>query len=400
MEETQVPYDVSIIGGCGHVGLPLAIALAAKGKKVCVQDINEEAIRRTLRGEMHFYEEGAEPLLKEVVANGNLEAMSDPRCITQSKAVVFIIGTPVDEHLNPQFSLIEKCIDQYADYFYDGQTLILRSTLYPGLSAKVKQWFERRGKQIHIAFCPERILEGKAMTELEKLPQIISSFSAEGLAAARDVFGVLTQDMVVVSPIEAELAKLFTNTWRYIKFAAANQFYMIANNYGLDFYNIYRAVTHNYDRAKDLPRPGLAAGPCLFKDAMQLGAFNNGEFYLGHTAMLVNEGLPNYIVKKLKEKYDLENLTVGILGMAFKANSDDIRESLSYKLKKILNVEAWQVLCADPLVDDPRLLPQEEVIAKSDILIIATPHKEYSGLNLDGKIVADIWNVLGKGGII
>jgi UDP-N-acetyl-D-mannosaminuronic acid dehydrogenase len=393
-------YDVSIIGGCGHVGLPLAIALANKGKQVCVQDINAAAVERTLNGEMHFYEEGAEPLLKQTLANGKLSATTDPTCITNSEVVVFIIGTPVDEHLNPKFGLIEDLIEQYAEYFRDGQTLILRSTLYPGLSAKVKQWFERKGKNLHIAFCPERILEGKAMTELEKLPQIISSFSEEGLSKSRELFSSLTNDIVVVQPIEAELAKLFTNTWRYIKFAAANQFYMIANNYGLDFYNIYDAVTHNYDRAKDLPRPGLAAGPCLFKDAMQLGAFNNGEFYLGHTAMLVNEGLPNYIVKKLKEKHDLENLTVGVLGMAFKANSDDIRESLSYKLKKILNVEAWQVLCTDPLVDDKRLLPLNEVIERSDIIVIATPHNEYKNLKLDGKIVADVWNILGNGGLI
>ncbi|GHV28942.1 UDP-N-acetyl-D-mannosamine dehydrogenase [Synergistales bacterium] len=393
-------YDACIIGGCGHVGLPLAIALASKGKKVCVQDINASAIERTLRGEMRFYEEGAEPLLKQALADGTLSATTSPTCISESEAVVLIIGTPVDEHLNPRFGLIEELIEQYSDYFYDGQALILRSTLYPGLSAKVRQWFERKGKHLHVAFCPERILEGKAMTELEKLPQIISSFSEEGLAAARKVFSALTNDILVVQPIEAELAKLFTNTWRYIKFAAANQFYMIANDYGLDFYNIYYAVTHNYDRAKDLPRPGFAAGPCLFKDAMQLGAFNNGEFYLGHAAMLVNEGLPNYIVKKLKEKYDLENMTVGVLGMAFKANSDDIRESLSYKLKKILNVEAWQVLCADPLVDDKRLLPLEEVIERSDVIIIATPHNEYKNLKLDGKIVADIWNVLGNGGIV
>jgi UDP-N-acetyl-D-mannosaminuronic acid dehydrogenase len=175
---------------------------------------------------------------------------------------------------------------------------------------------------------------------------------------------------------------------------------MIANNYGLDFYRIHHAITHNYDRAKDLPSPGFAAGPCLFKDAMQLGSFNSGDFYLGHTAMLINEGLPNYVVKKIKEKHNIVHMTVGILGMAFKAGSDDIRESLSYKLKKILQLEAMETLCTDPYVDDKRLLPLEEVIRKSDLLIIATPHKEYRSINTDGKIVADIWNILGKGGII
>jgi len=393
-------YDICIIGGCGHVGLPLGIALADKGKKVCIQDINAVSIEMVKSGKMPFTEENAEPLLQKCLNNGNIAVTADPKCIKESQIVIFIIGTPVDEHLNPKFGLIKELIDQYFDYFRDNQVLILRSTVYPGMSERIKIWFEERGKNIHVAFCPERILEGKAMTELNSLPQIVSSFSQEGLSAAKELFGVLTNDLIEVSPMEAELSKLFCNVWRYIKFAVANQFYMIANNYGLDYYNIYHAVTHNYDRAKDLPRPGLAAGPCLFKDAMQLGAFNSGDFYLGHTAMLINEGLPNYIVKKLKEKHDISKMTVGVLGMAFKAESDDIRESLSYKLKKILQVQARCTLCTDPYVNDDRLLPLEEVIEKSDIIIVATPHKLYRNLKLEGKTVADVWNVFGNGGII
>jgi len=393
-------YDICIVGGCGHVGLPLGIAFAGKGKKVCIQDINTASVEIIRSGKMPFFEEGAEPLLQKCLKNGNISVTTDPKCIKESHVVIFIIGTPVDEHLNPRFGLIKELIDQYIDYFRDNQVLILRSTVYPGISEKIKFWFKERSKNIHVAFCPERILEGKAMTELNSLPQIVSSFSQEGLSTAKELFGVLTNELIEVSPMEAELSKLFCNVWRYIKFAVANQFYMIANNYGLDYYNIYNAVIHNYDRAKDLPRPGLAAGPCLFKDAMQLGAFNSGDFYLGHTAMLINEGLPNYIVKKLKEKHDISKMTVGILGMAFKAESDDIRESLSYKLKKILQVQAYRTLCSDPYVDDDRLLPLEEVIEKSDIIIVATPHKLYKDLKLDDKIVADVWNIFGKGGII
>ena len=393
-------YDVSIIGGCGRVGLPLAIALADKGKKVCIQDINAASVEMIKSGQMPFTEKGAQPLLRKGLQNRNLSITTDPKCIADSEVVVFIIGTPVDEHLNPKFRLMKELVDQYFDYFRDEQVLILRSTVYPGISEKIKNWFEERGKNIHVSFCPERILEGKAIEELKSLPQVVSAFSEKGLLAAKDLFGVLTDDIVVVSPIEAELTKLFTNVWRYIKFATANQFYMIANDYGLDFYNIYHAMTYKYDRAKDFPSSGLAAGPCLFKDAMQLGAFNSGDFYLGHTAMLINEGLPNYIVRKLKEKHNLSKMTVGVLGMAFKAESDDIRESLSYKLKKILEIQARRTLCTDPYVADDNLLPLEEVIEKSDVIIIAAPHNIYKNLKLDNKIVADVWNALGNGGVI
>jgi len=172
---------------------------------------------------------------------------------------------------------------------------------------------------------------------------------------------------------------------------------MMANDRGLDFERIRQGLTRDYPRAADMPGAGFAAGPCLFKDTMQLAAFNNNNFTLGHTAMTINEGLPLYLVHRLEQRFDLSSMTVGILGMAFKGGSDDIRSSLSYKLKRVLEFKADAVLCADPYVAvDENLLPQDEVIAKSDLLIIAAPHPQYRGLAI-GKPVADIWNVLGGG---
>jgi len=393
-------YDVCVIGGCGHVGLPLAIMLAAKGKNVSIFDTNEKNIEIVKSGVVPFFEEGAEPLLKQVLKDGKLHFSNRPDVVAESETAILIIGTPVDEHLNPMFRVMKRVIDDLIPYFNDNQLLVLRSTIYPGLSKRINEWLSEAGKKIHVAFCPERILEGKALEELESLPQIVSSFTEEGISRATELFSLLTKDIVVVKPMEAELAKLFTNSWRYLKFAVANQFYMIANDYDLDFYNIYYAMTHNYSRTKDFPRPGFAAGPCLFKDTMQLAAFNNNNFFLGHTAMLINEGLPNYVVSCLKKQYDLTKTTIGILGMAFKSESDDIRESLSYKLKKILEIEAKQVLCADPYVKDERLVAQEKAIAESDIIIIAAPHKRYKELNIKDKRVIDIWNVLNNGGKI
>lgn len=382
------------------MGLPLAIMLASKGKQVCVYDVNEKGIALIKSGVMPFVEEGAEPLLQQELAAGRLHFSTRPEVVSDSETAVLIIGTPVDKHLNPNFSVLREVIAELVPHFYDGQLLVLRSTVYPGLSKRINDWLTEAGKNVHVAFCPERILEGKALEELESLPQIISSFTEEGVRRAADLFSLLIRDLVVVQPMEAELAKLFTNSWRYLKFAVANQFYMIANDYNLDFYNIYYAMTHNYARTKDFPRPGFAAGPCLFKDTMQLAAFNNNNFHLGHTAMLINEGLPNYVVSQLKKQYTLSEKTIGILGMAFKAESDDARESLSYKLKKILVIEAKQVLCADPYVNDPTLVDEKTLIRDSDIVIIAAPHKRYKDLNIQNKKVVDIWNILNNGGKI
>ncbi len=394
--------DVVVIGGGGHVGLPLAIALASRGSKVVVYDVSERAVAKINSGKVPFSEPGAEPVLKKAIADGMFTASTDASVVATAKNVIVVIGTPVDEHLNPDPNAIPQALAGCSEYFRDGQLLVLRSTVYPGVTALVERMIADMGLDIPVAFCPERIAEHKAMEELFSLPQIVSSRTSVGRERASALFGTLTEQIVDLEPEEAELAKLFTNTWRYIKFAAANQFYMMANDRGLDFEKIRKGLTQDYPRAKDMPGPGFAAGPCLFKDTMQLAAFSDNKFSLGHSAMLVNEGLPLYLVSQLERRFDLENLTVGILGMSFKAGSDDIRSSLSYKLRRVLKFKAKAVLGTDPYVSeetDDTLLPLDDVLKKADILIIATPHDEYRGLVID-KPVADVWNLLGNGVVV
>jgi len=393
----QIDRDVVIIGGCGHVGLPLALAFADRGANVGIYDISQAAVDTVNAGRMPFAESGADAVLRRVLGAGRLRASADPAIVATAENLVVVIGTPVDEHLNPKQTAITRALNGCLEYLRDGQLVILRSTVFPGVTALVEKMVAGLGLHIDVAFCPERIAEGKAMTELFELPQIVSSRTPAGAKRASALFGRLTSKIVVMSPEEAELAKLFTNVWRYIKFATANQLYMMANEQGLDFDRIRRGLAEDYPRAADMPAAGFAAGPCLFKDTMQLAAFNHNNFPLGHAAMAVNEGLPLYVVHRLEERFDLASMTVGILGMAFKAGSDDIRSSLSYKLKRILAFKAAEVLCTDPYVTaDPGLLPLEEVLARSDLLVVGAPHPEYRGLVTD-KPAADIWDVLGHG---
>jgi UDP-N-acetyl-D-mannosaminuronic acid dehydrogenase len=395
-------YDVVVIGGGGHVGLPLAIALADRGASVGIYDLSDRAVQLINAGTMPFNEPGAAPMLRRALDEKKLFATTDPSTVARARTIIVVIGTPVDEHLNPDPNAIPKALDGCSQYFRDGQLLVLRSTVYPGVTALVERMIASLGRDIPVAFCPERIAEHKAMTELFTLPQIVSSRSEAGRTRASELFGLLTEKIVHLEPEEAELAKLFTNTWRYIKFAAANQFYMMANDRGLDFERIRAGLTDGYPRAQDMPGPGLAAGPCLLKDTMQLAAFSDNSFSLGHSAMLINEGLPLYIVSQLEKRFDLENLTVGILGMSFKAESDDIRSSLSYKLRRVLKFKAKAVLGTDPYVSeetDDTLLPLDDVLAKADVLVIATPHPEYRSIETE-KPVADVWNLLGNGVLV
>ena len=230
------------------------------------------------------------------------------------------------------------------------------------------------------------------MTGVQTCALPISGDRAEAL------FRTLAATTIRTTSKEAELAKLFTNTWRYMKFAVANQFFMIADQAGGDYTNVLHAIRHDYPRAADLPGPGFAAGPCLFKDTMQLAAFTSDHFPLGQAAMQVNEGLPAYIVAALERRYgELSGKTIGILGMAFKAGSDDARASLSYKLRKLLLWAGARVHCTDPFVRDDRLTTLDCVLAESDVLILGAPHREYSGLDVGGRDVVDVWGALGDG---
>ncbi len=389
-----------VVGGGGHVGLPLALVLAESGFVSVSLDISAETVARINSGRMPFAEAGAQELLDKTLADHSFHATTDHNSITSADIVIIVIGTPVDEHLNPDPNAVVNAVSACIPYMNSNQLVILRSTVFPGVTKRVQRLLANSNLFPEITFCPERILEGHALKELKELPQIIGASSEKGAIRSSELFSKLGVKTIVVSPEEAELAKLFTNVWRYIKFAAANQFWLMSNEAGLDFSRIREAITFDYPRASDLPNAGFAAGPCLFKDTMQLAAFSNNNFALGHSAMLVNEGLPLYVVSKIEEKYDLSGLTVGVLGAAFKGESDDIRSSLSYKLKKILEFKAKKVVLTDPYVTvDPNLVSLDEAITQSDILIIAAPHNPYKQI-ATSKPVIDIWNLLGDGNLI
>jgi UDP-N-acetyl-D-mannosaminuronic acid dehydrogenase len=398
-ERTAHPMlDVVVLGGGGHVGLPLSLVLAKAGLRVGIYDTNETTLERIAAGEMPFLENGADELLRDVLETGRLEFGSDGEMIGRTEILVVVIGTPVDEFLAPSMTIFERAVDQIAPHLRDGALVVLRSTVYPGTTAYVRQHLANAGCRVDVAFCPERIAEGHALEELHSLPQIIGADDDQAAERATALFDRIASSTIRTTTKEAELAKLFTNTWRYMKFAVANQFFMIATEAGVDYTNVLRAIREDYPRAKDLPGPGFAAGPCLFKDTMQLSAFTADHFPLGQAAMQVNEGLPAYIVSALERRYGgLHGKTVGILGMAFKAESDDVRASLSYKLRKLLSWAGARVVCTDPYVQDERLNTLDCVLDESDVLVLGAPHKAYRNLEVGGKDVVDVWGAMGGG---
>lgn len=383
-----------VIGGAGHIGAPLAIVLAHAGWRTIACDVDRTSLARLAAGNLPFMEQDAEEVLRQVIERGTLEFSPEASVVRGARFVVVTIGTPIDEFHNPQIEIIRNCIDGLVPHLENDQTLILCSTVPPGTTAFVHRHLQAKGLETRVAFCPERVVQGKAVVEMRLVPQIVSGATPAAEEAAATLFGRFAPSVVRMRPQEAEFAKLITNAYRYIQFAAANQFYMMMERNAVDWRTVLEGVRRDYPRMRDFPGPGFAAGPCLMKDTMQLASFGS-EFPLGNAAMRINEGLPDFIVERISRHRTLTGARVGILGMAFKADIDDTRDSLSYKLLKILRFRGAEVLCSDECAKDPNFVSKERLIESSDIIVVGVPHSAYRTLRVpEGKHVVDLWGAL------
>lgn len=385
--------SLAIVGGCGHVGLPLGIVFADHGYDVRLIDSDEERAAQVASGIVPFQERGAKSLLESALEAGRLTVQKNLAGVDNDDIVFVTVGTPVDDGLDPELDAFNHVLTDVLSAMRAGQLLVLRSTLFPGMTRRIEKKLRDRHLDIDLAYCPERIAQGYAIEELSQLPQLVGGCTLSATSRARRLFESIGAAVIELSPIEAELGKLFTNAYRYINFAISNQFYMITSEYDANFDRVYRAVTHNYPRMEGFSQSGFAAGPCLRKDTMQLAAFRHDSFALGHAALMVNSGFPSFAVDLLDGMVDLEGKTVGILGMAFKGDSDDPRDSLAYRLRRILKLKCDRVLCTDPHIDDPEFVPLEDLLESADAFIVGAPHQEYRDLE-PSKAVVDVFNHL------
>lgn len=388
-------YDVAVVGGAGHVGAPLSIVLADRGLRTLIVDRDEKALAIIQAGSLPFVEEDGERLLRKAIKQDMLGFTAKPDGVTSVPIIIVTIGTPIDEFQNPDFSILRSCLDSMMPHLRDEQCIILRSTVAPGATDYVDSYLRRHGKATLLAFCPERVVQGRGVEEIQTLPQLVSGTSPEALETAKALFSKIAPEVVEMTTGEAEFAKLICNAYRYINFAATNQLYMMVESAGIDYNALLEKMRRSYPRMSGIPGPGFAAGPCLMKDTMQLFAFQKHSFILGQVAMTINEGLPNYLVESLTKRFDLKNTRVGILGMAFKADSDDIRDSLSYKLGKLLRYHGAAVAYSDEFVKDPTFVSTDELIASSDVIIVGVPHSAYKTVTIPMSVeLVDLWCVI------
>ena len=390
----QMKADIVIIGGAGHIGLPLGILFANKGKSVILYDKDKKNIDKINNSEMPFLEDDGERLLKK--NKKKIFATTNKEFIKYARAVIVCIGTPV-KNSKPDIKFFFKMFKEVKHLLNPKKPLIIRSSIYPGICLKVQNFLGKKFQ--NISYCPERVVQGKSIEELPKLPQIISGVSDAAITSAKKIFKLICKKIIVTSVLEAELIKLFSNAWRYINFSASNQFYMICEKYDINFHKLRNNMIDGYDRNKSIPKAGFAAGPCLYKDTAQLNAFLKNEFTLGKVATEINTSFPKIIYKKMLNKYKkgLIKKKIGILGMAFKSDIDDTRDSLSIDLLNYLKSKKLSVNISDHFVNMSGIIKASDLIKKSDIIIIGSPHSKYKNLKIPkNKFLIDSWGLFEK----
>jgi UDP-N-acetyl-D-mannosaminuronic acid dehydrogenase len=383
-------FTMAVIG-IGRVGLPLALSFADQGVRVLGVDRNPTHVDKVNAGILPFMEQGAEPLLKETLDLGTFRATTDSEgAVREADVVVLTVGTPLDTDLRADTSQLIGALGEIGPAVKPGTLVITRSTISPGTTERVvvptleELSGLKVGDSLYVAFCPERIAEGKAVEELRELPEIIGGLNEESTDLAAALFQLLSADKLIhrTDPLSAELAKLFTNVYRYVNFALANEYALIAEHYERDAHHIIRTLRDGYDRAP-IPLPGPAGGPCLSKDGYFLiEELTFPDFVL--TAWKLNDSVPAHLVQRLKAAIRrngtrLDNTKVTVLGKAFKADIDDDRLSPAVRVVELLERLGAEVAVHDPYLSD---LPLDEALRGAHGVILATNHSMYYKLDM------------------
>jgi UDP-N-acetyl-D-mannosaminuronic acid dehydrogenase len=398
--------DVAVIG-LGRVGLPLALSFADRGLRVLGIDHDEAILQSLHAGRMPFQESGTQELLDRVIGAGTLELRERAADATQADDIVITIGTPSFSHIESDLRQVRAALDDLLPLLRSGHAIILRSTIAPGTTDFVAGYLEKRrglrvGDDVFVAHAPERIAAGRFLEEISTLPCIIGGVDDASSERAAALFGVFGVRMVKTTPVQAELAKIWTNILRYATFALPNLLMMDCERYGANVFDVIELINRDYPRG-GMEAPGLTGGVCLRKDFAFSEERSNAPGMLLAVSR-VNEAVPQFLVEGVKRRIgSLASRKVAVLGLTFKRNTDDERDSLSHKLIRLLERELADVAVCDPHAPTPTQ-PLAEAVQDAEVVILATNHAEFEGpqclseitaLAADECLLVDPWNALG-----
>jgi UDP-N-acetyl-D-mannosaminuronic acid dehydrogenase len=392
---------VAVIG-LGRVGLPLALSFADRGLDV----IGVERVPATLEavegGRMPFHETGTQEVLERVREAGRLRLTQHVQDAAEAEHIVLTLGTPAHIHVEIDVSQIRHVIDDLLPVLREGHSVVLRSTVAPGTTEWVAGYIEQRrgftaGEDLFVSHVPERIAENHFLEEIATLPCIVGGVGDASGAKAAELFEVYGTEIVQTTPVEAELAKIWTNILRYTQFALPNLLMMECEQSGANVFEVVELINRDYPRG-GIAAPGLTAGTCLRKDFVFSEERSSAPGMLLAVSR-VHETVPLFLVEGLKRRLggSLRDRKVAVLGLTFKRDSDDMRDSLSFKLIRLLERELAHVSRHDPHVPDESE-PLESALSGAHAVIVATNHSAFEDLVSrlpQGALLVDPWNVTG-----
>jgi UDP-N-acetyl-D-mannosaminuronic acid dehydrogenase len=395
-------YDVAVIG-LGRVGLPLAITFADQGLSVLGVDKDADRLETLGAGRMPFKEPDTEEPLQRVLAAGRLGLSERAADAAQADAIVLTLGTPTFSHIEIDMSDIRTVLDALLPHLRDGQLLVLRSTVAPHTTEFVAGYLEKQrgfrvGEDLFVAHVPERIAADRFMAEIGTLPCIVGGVGEQSGDRAARLFEVLGAPIVQTTPVQAELAKIWANILRYATFALPNLLMMDCERYGANVFEVIDLINRDYPRG-GMALPGFTAGTCLRKDFAFSEERSNAPGMLLAVSR-VNESVPLFLVEGIKRRLgDLRDRKVAVLGLAFKGDTDDTRDSLSHKLIRLLERDLADVAVHDPVVATP-IASFDEAVEGADVVVVATNHSAYSNpealAGIGGEcLIVDPWNAFG-----
>ena len=375
--------NIAVVGGAGHVGLPLAAMLASVGHHVRAIDTDTERIRSIQGGRSPFYEPGLDNILARVLADATLTLHTDLTATEKCDVVFVVVGTDLSDDHVPQNETVFGVIRQLRDVVSTSTVVVLRSTVMPGTTATTAEMLHGRVEEV--AFCPERIAEGRAVEELQTMPQLIGTRSGQPSAVLSQLFASLGVESIWMTWKEAELGKLMLNSWRYTQFAVANEFRKICEFQDVSFRRVRDAILDQYPRGQGLMGPGFAGGPCLKKDTLQLLSGINGKSELLEAVLESHRSMTDEVVKEVVSRIRKHEMVVVQLGLTFKPGSDDLRGSVALELAIELTKHCKKFLVVDPHVEshpDLTIVSLDAALARADLVVLGTRHPEFVDLQI------------------
>jgi UDP-N-acetyl-D-mannosaminuronic acid dehydrogenase len=366
--------------GLGRVGLPLALSFADRGVHVLGVDHNSEIIEPLRAGRMPFDEPGAQEALDRVRGSGRFELADRAAEGARADNIVITIGTPSFSHIESDLRQLRAVVDDLLPHLRPGHALLLRSTIAPGTTNFIAGYLKKQrglhtGEDVFVAHTPERIAAGRFFEEIASLPCIVGGVDEASTDRAASVFEVFGTPIERTTPVQAELAKIWTNILRYTKFALPNLLMMDCERYGANVFEVIDLINREYPRG-GMALPGMTAGTCLRKDFAFSEERSNSPGMLLAVSR-VNEAVPLFLVEGIKRRLGtIESRKIAVLGLTFKRDTDDERDSLSPKLIRLLERELADVAICDPHAATPTQ-PLAEAVKDADVVIVATNHSEF-----------------------